>query len=207
MDAADWDRRYSASDTVWSLTPNQFVASECAALTPGRAVDLAAGEGRNAIWLAAQGWAVTAVDFSTVAIERGRSRDPQGRVDWVVDDALTAPLPDVDLALICYLQLPGDQRRAVVRRAFDALSPGGTLLFVAHDLTNLTEGTGGPQDAAVLCTADDVLGDLRADSSNSMVVESAGRVARVVSTPDTHAHRGEPSRTAWDTLVRVRRAS
>ncbi|MEZ5340292.1 MAG: class I SAM-dependent methyltransferase [Acidimicrobiales bacterium] len=70
MDASVWDTRYAASDLVWSAGPNEFVASYCADLAPGRSLDLAAGEGRNALWLAEQGWDSTAVDFSPVAIEK-----------------------------------------------------------------------------------------------------------------------------------------
>ncbi len=72
MDAHAWDDRYAAAELVWSVEPNQFVAAECADLPPGRAVDLAAGEGRNAIWLARRGWSVTAVDFSQVGLDKGR---------------------------------------------------------------------------------------------------------------------------------------
>ena len=66
MDARAWDERYAAAELVWSATPNQFVATELADLPPGRALDLAAGEGRNALWLAGLGWQVTAVAFSLV---------------------------------------------------------------------------------------------------------------------------------------------
>ena len=70
MDAKDWDARYEASPRVWSATPNQFVESELVDLAPGSALDLASGEGRNALWLASLGWQVTAIDYSAVAIER-----------------------------------------------------------------------------------------------------------------------------------------
>ena len=60
MDAGEWDARYRDSELVWSAGPNQFVEECCADLPPGRAIDLAAGEGRNAIWLAEQGWDATA---------------------------------------------------------------------------------------------------------------------------------------------------
>ncbi len=89
MDARAWDERYTAAALVWSSTPNQFVAAELAGVTPGLAVDLAAGEGRNALWLAERGWQVTAVDFSLVGLDKGRAlqeRHPHGRdlhVDWV----------------------------------------------------------------------------------------------------------------------------
>jgi 2-polyprenyl-3-methyl-5-hydroxy-6-metoxy-1,4-benzoquinol methylase len=71
MDARAWDERYAAAELVWSREPNQFVAAELGDLPPGSAVDLAAGEGRNAIWLASLGWSVTAVDFSRVALDKG----------------------------------------------------------------------------------------------------------------------------------------
>ena len=102
--------------------------------------------------------------------------------------------------MIAYLQVSERDRRTAVRGAFESLAPGGTLVLVAHDTTNLTEGTGGPQDPAVLMTAEDVLGDL---AGLDPVVVHAGRVAREVTGSDEHG--GEVSRTAWDCLVRVTR--
>jgi len=201
MDADAWDERYAASELVWSAEPNQFVAQECADLPPGRAVDLAAGEGRNAIWLARRGWQVTAVDFSAVALDKGARLAGDTAVEWVVGDATRwrseAP---VDLAVIAYLQLPAAARRAASRNAVESLRRGGTFLLVAHDSTNLAEGTGGPQDPAVLMTAEDVLADL--DGFDVDVVR-AGRVAREVVAGDDH--RGAESATAWDCLVRLTR--
>ena len=202
MDAHAWDERYAATELMWSVEPNLFVARECADLPPGRAVDLAAGEGRNAIWLARRGWEVTAVDFSAVAIDKGRRLAGDTEVEWVVADATTWQGEAVhDLAVIAYLQLPAEERRAAVRAAYAALAPGGTFLLVAHDTTNLTEGTGGPQDASVLMTAEDVLADL---AGHRLDVVRAERVNRVVQVVDEHG--GELDRTAWDCLVRVRRA-
>lgn len=199
MDARAWDERYAASDLVWSREPNRFVAEECADLEPGTAVDLAAGEGRNAIWLASRGWRAWAVDFSQVALDKGLELADAFDVAWVCADATTWRPPEpVDLVVVAYLQLPADQRRAAVRGAVAMLRPGGTFLLVAHDTTNLTEGTGGPQDPAVLMTADDVLGDL--DGLDVEVVR-AGRVAREVTGADEHG--GQERRTAWDCLVRV----
>lgn len=202
MDARGWDERYAAAPLVWSAGPNAFVEAELAALPAGRALDLACGEGRNALWLAGRGWQVTAVDFSAVAVDKGhRLAERQrldGRVDWVVGDVLTVPLPASDLALLAYLQLAAQERRTAVRRAWDALTPGGTLLVVAHDSSNLTEGTGGPQDPAVLYTADDVLDDL---AGRELDLVRAERVARPVPPDDEHG--GDPERTAWDALLRA----
>src|SRR3954453_18812584 len=187
MGAREWVGKYAASELVWSATPNQFVAAELADLPPGRALDLAAGEGRNALWLAHPGGEVTAVDFSLVGLDKGRAlleRHPGGRdlyVDWVHADVLSYETGPVayDLALLTYLQLVADERRTAVRRAFGALREGGTFFLVAHDATNLTEGTGGPTDPAVLYTAEEVLADLDGERFE-VEVEVADRVPRLV---------------------------
>src|SRR5690349_10831664 len=99
MDAAAWDERYAATDLVWSAGPNQFVEAELGELAPGKALDLACGEGRNARWLAERGWHVTAIDWSSVAIEKGRQ--VSAHVEWQVGDALTTPLPiELDLVVL-----------------------------------------------------------------------------------------------------------
>ena len=89
MDAKAWDERYADSELVWSVEPNQFVAAECADLPPGRALDLAAGEGRNSIWLARRGWDVTAVDFSQAGLDKGRRLAGELEIEWVCGDVVT----------------------------------------------------------------------------------------------------------------------
>ena len=209
MDAAAWNERYDATELVWSREPNQFVAAELADLPPGTALDLGAGEGRNAIWLASRGWSATAVDFSQVALDKGaRLADglaPAGDVTWVRADSTTyQPVEPVDVVVVAYLQVPAEDRRRAVRGAWTMLRPGGTLLLVAHDSTNLTEGTGGPTDPAVLFTAEEVLGDL---DGERFEVERAERVARTVVAPSsaagTHEHHGDERRAAYDALVRL----
>ena len=77
MGPEDWNRRYSGSELLWTAQPNRFLVAEATGLPPGRALDLACGEGRNAVWLAAQGWRVTGVDFSEMAISKARSQGPR----------------------------------------------------------------------------------------------------------------------------------
>ncbi|PLW74405.1 class I SAM-dependent methyltransferase, partial [Streptomyces sp. DJ] len=72
MDSREWDERYASRELVWGAEPNRWLVREVEDLAPGRALDLAAGEGRNALWLADRGWRVTAVDFSRTALDRGR---------------------------------------------------------------------------------------------------------------------------------------
>jgi SAM-dependent methyltransferase len=207
VDATAWDERYAAAPLVWSAGPHRFVERDLADLPPGSALDLACGEGRNARWLASLGWRVTALDWSQVAVDKGRrlaaGAELPGAVDWVVGDVLTALLPrPLDLVVVAYLQLPADERRRALQRAWEALAPNGTLHLVAHDSTNLGEGTGGPQEARVLYTADDVLADLAAAGADPEVLH-ADRVTRTVSAPDGHGDAG----TAYDALVHLRRRS
>jgi SAM-dependent methyltransferase len=204
MDSHDWDQRYAAAELVWSAEPNLFVRDEVAPLAPGKALDLAAGEGRNSLWMASAGWQVTAVDFSAVAIDKGRRlaerlADPAAaqRIDWVVADLLSYEPPEAafDLVLLCYLQLPSLERRDVLARACRALAPSGILLVIGHALSNLSGGTGGPQDPAVLYDPDDVLAELPGDIALS--IERAELVRRPI----------EGAQDAIDTLVRARRSS
>src|SRR5690606_39971361 len=88
MDSKAWDERYRATGLVWGAGPNRFVVEQTEGLAHGRALDLAAGEGRNAVWLAERGWRVTAVDFSPVAVERGRriAAERGADVEWAAAD-------------------------------------------------------------------------------------------------------------------------
>ena len=204
MDADAWNARYAGSDLVWSATPNQWVEAELADAAPGRAVDLACGEGRNALWLASRGWRVRAVDFAEEGLATGRAeqarREAAGErlaIEWVCADVVGTELPasSADLVLVCYLQLTAAERRRALRHAARALAPGGVLLVVGHDSSNLDDGYGGPQDPALLFTASDVVADVE---GLGLAVERADRVDRTVDTESG-------PRVARDALARLRR--
>jgi len=193
-----WNRRWAGEERVHASTaPSRFLVAEVADLRPGTALDLACGAGRNAVWLAGQGWRVTAVDFSGVALRMARSLAAERAVDaeWIEADvvAWTPPARAYDLVCAFYLQLPASERPIALAHAAAAVRPGGTLLVVGHDLLNLTEGWGGPTQPDVLFTSDDVvaeIGDFR--------IEKALRVRRTVEEPGA-------SREAIDALVRATR--
>lgn len=195
MRREDWNRRYASVEHLWAAKPNRFLVAEVADLPPGRALDLACGEGQNAIWLATLGWQVTGVDYSDVAIEKARARaEREGApVDFVCAD-LVEYMPDpatFDLVLLLYLHIPSGQRVGVHARASAAVAPGGTFLLLGHDLTNATDGVGGPSDRDLLYTANVIASELA-----GLEIEKATTVLR-----DVH---GE-ERDAIDTLVRARR--
>ncbi|TLG03314.1 class I SAM-dependent methyltransferase [Nocardia cyriacigeorgica] len=218
MDAAEWDARYAQGELVWGAPPNSTVVEHVFGLDrvtplhPGpdgvvpdlpRALDLACGEGRNALWLATHGWRVHAVDFSQVGIDKGRtvatrlSRSVRERLTWQCADltdvestGLTGPY---ELVLMVFLHLPAAQRRPLVRQVARLLSPGGTLLVLGHDSTNLTDGYGGPQDPQILFTPDDIVTDL--EGLPDIHIRVADRIQRATE-----------GRDAIDALVIARRA-
>ena len=196
---ADWDARYAQKELVWTARPNRLFADEVAGLEPGRALDVACGEGRNAVWLAEQGWDVTGVDFSEVALgkaaELARARGVE--VEWVAADALDhEPRAGAfDLVAVLYLQLPRDELTRALRHAARAVAPGGTLVVIGHDTRNLADGYGGPRDASVLCTPADVVASL-----DGLTVERAETVERTVPHDAGEA-------VALDAFVRAARAA
>jgi SAM-dependent methyltransferase len=196
MNRDDWNRRYSTEELIWSDAPNRFLVSETEAMSPGRALDLACGEGRNAVWLAQRGWRVTGVDFSEVALAKARAlAAARGvEVEWIAADLdrYEPPAAAFELVIVFYLQVPAASRRAILRRAEAAVAPAGLLLVVGHDSTNLERGHGGPRDPAVLYSAADVVADLE-----RLEVERAEAVTRPVDT-------NEGRREAVDLLVRAR---
>lgn len=191
MDSSEWDERYHARELLWSRGPNSFVESRLRDAEPGAGLDLACGEGRNAIWLAEQGWDMTAVDFSAVAIERGKALSED--VEFIHADVFAwEPHRLFDLVLMAYLQVEADPLSELVRRAAGWLEPGGELFMVGHDISNLDEGVGGPQAPERLWDLNlmlEWLGDLR-------VIE-AGVVERPVEVDGDVRH-------ARDTLIRAR---
>ncbi|MGI9610317.1 MAG: class I SAM-dependent methyltransferase [Acidimicrobiia bacterium] len=197
MTSEQWDERYSQGDLVWTAEPNRFLVAELEGLAPGRALDIACGEGRNSVWLAGQGWDVTGVDFSAVGIEKARrlAQECDVSVSWEVADSTTwqPPAGHFDLVIVFYLHLPLDSFHAVLSHAQTSLAPGGTLLVVGHALRNLTEGYGGPPTAEGLYSPQDVVSML-----GGLAIERSGEVVRPVEA-DGEAH------TAIDTLVRARR--
>ena len=151
MKREDWDRRYADAENLWAAKPNRFLVAEAEGLEPRRALDLACGEGQNAIWLATLGWDVTGVDFSEVAIAKARrarhatasawsscaptswttSRRPARSTSWSSSTS-TSELHE-------RRQVPGESEPAHSPRVGRSSSSATTS-------TNLTDGVGGPSD-------------------------------------------------------------
>ncbi|WP_378733455.1 class I SAM-dependent methyltransferase [Nocardia brasiliensis] len=134
-----WEAFYQERERVWSGSPNVFLVREIESVPPGSALDLGCAEGADAVWLAERGWRVTAVDVSATALDRARAhaadRNVSG-IDWQQHD-LANSFPDGQYELVSaqYLHSPvahTDEREKILRRAADAVAPGGLLLIVGH---------------------------------------------------------------------------
>ncbi len=191
-----WDTRHEAGDFEGE-GPNPTLVLGASGLPRGTALELAAGSGTNAVWLAAQGWRTTAVDWSPVGLANGRAKaDAAGvSVEWLERNLFdwTPPARSLDLVVIVYLHVPPDERRPIYAGAAAAVAPGGRLLVIGHDRLNATEGEGGP-DPQRLFTADEIAADLLA-ADPSLEVERAEVVRRVP----------PPGRAPIDSLLIVRR--
>ena len=154
LPSAFWNRRYREVDRLWAPEVNAALAGFAAELAPGRALDLGAGEGRNALWLARRGWRVTALDVSSVALERAAQRAVEEgvEVECVEADWREYRLAgsSFDLAVIAYMHPEVDDRAAMFQWAAETLVPGGHLFVVGVDLVD--QGRRGPPDPERLYT-------------------------------------------------------
>ena len=137
---AAWEERYKSRAHIWSGEPNPTLVTEVTPLSPGSALDVGCGEGADAIWLAARGWTVTGVDLSPTALaraaEHGRQRGVE--VTWQhLDLTRTTPDATYDLVTAHFLHLPRERRRVVFADLMAAVAPGGTLLIVGHDPSDI----------------------------------------------------------------------
>ena len=184
MDAAQWDERYEGSDLIWTATPNMFVVEATDGLAPGRVLDLAGGEGRNAVWLAESGWSATVADFSPVGLEKALAlAESRGvSITTIEADAVTwdPPIEAFDLVLVLYLQIPGAERDEALRRAAKAVAAGGQMLVVAHHTDNVAHGHGGPPSVEVCYSEADIVAAvpdlkvMRAECRERLVSTSSG---------------------------------
>ncbi len=134
--AAEWDDMYAGSAQIFSGRPNFALVTDVSGLEPGRALDVGCGEGADAVWLASQGWAVTALDVSRVALDRAAQSAGQSAVNvqWLHTGLVDAALPQAgfDLVSAQYPALRSSPDRTAERALLAAVAPGGLLHIVYH---------------------------------------------------------------------------
>ena len=212
FDAAFWDARYASAPVIWSGRPNPQLVAEVADLTPTTALDVGCGEGADAVWLAARGWQVTALDISQVALDRAAAHARAAGAEVAGADHLAAGRPhrgrradrDVRAGLRSVHATARQPQRDTLYRALAALvADGGTLLVVGHHPSDLeTAPDLRPHHPELMFTADDIValleprrvadrhrrGPLRVRSptvtARDVKVKDAVLVARRTTTPE-----------------------
>ncbi|WP_159706179.1 cyclopropane-fatty-acyl-phospholipid synthase family protein [Arthrobacter sp. 18067] len=195
-----WDGMYRERAKIWSGNPNPQLVAEVTGLTPGKALDLGSGEGGDAIWLAQQGWTVTALDVSAVALERAAAHAAEAgqaeRITWQQQDLTEwEPEPVFDLVSAHFLHSPLLPWRDSVALAAAAVAPGGTLLIVGHHPHGLPSWSH-HHDSGMFFTPEQLAGALRLDREPWFVNVLTDR-ARTVAGPN-----GESGSTL-DTVLRA----
>ena len=206
-----WDERYGGSDRVWSGRPNQRLVEQTADLTPGHALDVGCGEGADAIWLAEQGWEVTAVDVSRVALERTAQHAIERGVDKRVKvgeyDVLETRTPRFprrrqafDLVSAHFMHVPREDFDDVYRRISAAVAPGGRLLVVAHHPHDVDSGVRRPHGPGLLFPPEQLLATfgLEGGSTDDWEIE-------VAEVQDREQQTADGPMQVRDTVVRLRR--
>lgn len=156
--AAFWDARYGGAEYWYGTEPNAWLAAEARRLRPGgRVLAVADGEGRNGVWLARQGFAVTSVDVSRRGLEKARALAERHGValELVEADLRTWdwPVARFDGVVAIFAHFPRTVRARLHRQMLEALVPGGLLLIEAYSPYQHLFRTGGPQDLDLLYSA------------------------------------------------------
>lgn len=201
-----WDERYGSADRIWSGNPNQRLVEQASDLTPGTALDVGCGEGGDAIWLAARGWQVTAIDVSQVALDRGASEAARigpeiaSRIRWQQADLMNwaPPSEQFDLVSAHFIHLPSKERAVAYRQMAEAVRPGGALLIVGHHPSDMTLDIGRGNMADMMFTAEQLAAALAPDAWQLDFVGAPGR-----DIPDPKG--GQQSITIHDAVLRATR--
>ena len=204
LDRSYWEERWAQAlrqhaDEVAQRPPNAHLLAELDGLPPGIALDAGCGHGSDTLWLAAQGWQVTAVAFSETALAHARSTaeaagtDVAGRIDWVEGDLTTwTPAPGrYDLVACLYVHMAGSVKETV-RRLATGVAPGGTLFLVGHRPIDPTTGTETAAAGQMQVSVDEVLAALDPSRWEFIVAEDRPRT--------THG-------TGVDAVIRARHRS
>lgn len=183
FDEAAWEERYQAKPTIWSGNPNPQLVTEVSKLTPGRALDVGCGEGADAVWLAKQGWQVTALDIATTALERvaahaaAEGPDVSDRITWKHTDLKDGKPIDgtYDLVSAQFMHLPSALRQEVFARLAAAVAPGGTLLIVGHHPLDLRTSAHRMHFPDMMYTGEEIASSLDQDVWDVVAAEARPR--------------------------------
>jgi SAM-dependent methyltransferase len=161
-----WDQRYSGTDYAYGKEPNDFLVAEASRIPRGKVLCLAEGEGRNAVYLASLGHAVTAVDFSQEGVRKTQAlaKERGAKVTSVHQDVM-----EYDLGTACcqgivaiFAHFFRSDRRTLAAHIVKALAPRGVLIMESYRPEQIQYDTGGPKDLDLLPTVDELKQEFRA---------------------------------------------
>jgi SAM-dependent methyltransferase len=183
-----WDERYSSIEFVYGTEPNIFFKDELDKIKTGNILLLGEGEGRNAVYAAANGWNVDAVDFSTIAKEKAikLAEENSVNINYEIAD-LSEYIPKsnyYDSAAIIFLHLNPKIRSAVHAKVVDSLKPGGTLILEVYDKEQLGKDSGGPQNIDMLYSKEELKDDFV--NMNIIVFQK-----KIITLNESDQHKGE----------------
>lgn len=191
MSSAFWNERYAGEGLAYGAAPNEFLAQMAGRLPrTGNAIDIGAGEGRNALFLASLGLDVLAVDQSIIGMQKARrlagQRGLKLRTRAIDLRDFSVEPGSQDVVSSIFVHLPADLRAAVHHRIAEWLRPGGLFVLEAYAPEQLSRNTGGPKDPAMLASLDTIIGEL-----SGLAIEYKAALVRLVS--EGEFHRGEAS--------------
>ncbi|MCU1680321.1 MAG: putative reductase [Amycolatopsis sp.] len=183
FDEVFWEERYRSTTAVWSGNPNAQLVAEASDLPAGAALDVGCGEGADTLWLASRGWQVTAVDFSTVALQRAAAKAEElgigERVDWVHTDVVdwTPAVGCFDLVSAQFMHLPAQQRDVLYARLAASVAPGGSLVIVGHHPSHMHSAMDRPEMRGMFFTGEDLAAALDPAEWDVVAVDARSRPA------------------------------
>jgi len=174
-----WNEKFANAEYAYGTEPNEFLATSVAKLKPGAALSLAEGEGRNAVWLAQQGFTVSSIEQSEKGVAKTLRLALQRGVIVMAErgelETFHIQPNSWDLIVSIYAHTPQELRRKLLRQVVAGLKPGGVFVLEAYTPAQIPNNTGGPKDASLMPTAELLRSEL-----NGLVFDHIAEVERDV---------------------------
>jgi len=155
-----WNERYSTDEYFFGKDPNEFFKEIIDPLSPGKALFVGEGEGRNSVYAAILGWNVDALDISDVGKQKAEvlAIENNVHINYFIADAIdyNYPADTYDAIVLIYFHLESEQREEFFTKIITSLKPGGTLVLLVYDEDHIKNGNGGPSDINLFYTLENV---------------------------------------------------
>lgn len=155
-----WNNRYNSEEYFFGTEPNDFLKNEIEKLSPGKALFIGDGEGRNSVYAATQGWKVDCIDISDIAKQKAERLAKKNNVgiNYEVSDALeyNYPTQTYDAIAIIYFHVNTELREEFSVKMMNSLKPNGTIILLVYDEDHIKNGNGGPSDPDLLYSLSEI---------------------------------------------------